>query len=80
MPGRHYLGITSYGAKHRLDNLVAIVDYNKFNLTTLNEGLPLDNLPSIKAFNWDSVEVIDGHSFEQHYRYLWNQVFKENHE
>ena len=55
------------GAKHRLDNLVAIVDYNKIQaLTTLNEGLPLDNLPAkFKAFNWDSVEVIDGHSFEQ---------------
>ena len=55
------------GAKHRLDNLVVIVDYNKIQaLTTLEEGLPLDNLSAkFKAFNWDSVEVSDGHSFEE---------------
>ena len=35
------------GAKHCLDNLVVIVDYNKIQaLTTLDEGLPLDNLPA----------------------------------
>ena len=55
------------GAKHCLDNLVVIVDYNKIQaLTTLDEGLPLDNLSAkFKAFNWDSVEVSDGHSFEE---------------
>ena len=55
------------GAKHCLDNLVVIVDYNKIQaLTTLEEGLPLDNLSAkFKAFNWDCVEVNDGHSFEE---------------
>ena len=55
------------GAKHRLDNLVLIIDYNKIQaLTTLDEGLPLDNLSAkFKAFNWDSIEVSDGHSFEE---------------
>ena len=55
------------GAKHCLDNLVVIVDYNKIQaLTTLDEGLPLNNLSAkFKAFNWDSVEVSDGHSFEE---------------
>ena len=55
------------GAKHCLDNLVVIVDYNKIQaLTTLEEGLPLDNLSAkFKAFNWDSVEASDGHSFEE---------------
>ena len=55
------------GAKHRLDNLVVVVDYNKIQaLTTLDEGLPLDNLPAkFKAFNCDCVEVSDGHSFEE---------------
>ena len=55
------------GAKHSLDNLVVVVDYNKIQaLTTLDEGLPLDNLPAkFKAFNWDCVEVSDGHSFEE---------------
>ena len=55
------------GAKHCLDNLVLIIDYNKIQaLTTLDEGLPLNNLSAkFKAFNWDSVEVSDGHSFEE---------------
>jgi transketolase len=55
------------GAKHRLDNLVVIVDYNKIQaLTTLDEGLPLTNLSAkFKAFNWDSVEISDGHSFQE---------------
>ena len=55
------------GAKHCLDNLVVIVDYNKIQaLTTLEEGLPLANLSAkLKAFNWDCAEVSDGHSFEE---------------
>jgi len=64
------------GAKHRLDNLVVIVDYNKVQaLTTLNEGLPLDDFSAkFKAFNWDCAEVSDGHSFEE-----LLPVFKESH-
>ena len=55
------------GAKHRLDNLVVIVDYNKIQaLTILDEALPLENLPKkFEAFNWDCAEVSDGHSFEE---------------
>jgi len=55
------------GAKHCLDNLVVLIDYNKIQaLTTLEEALPLDNLPAkFKAFNWDCAEVNDGHSFEE---------------
>ena len=54
-------------AKHKLDNLVVIVDYNKIQaLTALDEALPLDDLAAkFRAFNWDCVEVNDGHSFEQ---------------
>ena len=54
-------------AKQQLDNLILIVDYNKIQaLTTLQEGLPLDNLPAkFKAFNWDCDEVEDGHSFAE---------------
>jgi transketolase len=54
------------GAKHRLDNLVVLVDYNKIQaLTNLEEALPLDDLSAkINAFNWDCLEVSDGHSFE----------------
>ena len=55
------------GAKHRLDNLVVLIDYNKIQaLTTLEEALPLDNLvDKFKAFNWDCDEVEDGHSFAE---------------
>ncbi|MFC1665004.1 1-deoxy-D-xylulose-5-phosphate synthase N-terminal domain-containing protein [Pseudomonadota bacterium] len=54
-------------AKHKLDNLVVVVDYNKIQaLTTLEDALPLDDLClKFKAFNWDCVEVNDGHSFEE---------------
>ena len=55
------------GAKHKLDNLVVLIDYNKIQaLTTLKEALPLDNLTAkFKAFNWDCVEISDGHSFDE---------------
>ena len=55
------------GAKHKLDNLVVLVDYNKIQaLTTLDEALPLDNLSAkFKAFNWDCAEINNGHSFEE---------------
>ena len=55
------------GAKHRLDNLVVLVDYNKIQaLTTLEEALPLDDLSAkFKSFNWSCSEVNDGHSFEE---------------
>ena len=54
-------------AKHKLDNLVIMIDYNKVQaLTTLKEGLPLDNLAAkFKAFNWNTIEIKDGHSFNE---------------
>ena len=53
-------------AKHKLDNLVVIVDYNKIQaLSRLKDALPLANLTSkFRAFNWDCIEVKDGHSFK----------------
>ena len=55
------------GAKHELDNLIVLVDYNKVQaLTTLNEGLPLESLAAkFRAFNWECEEIMDGHSFDQ---------------
>ena len=55
------------GAKHELDNLTVLVDYNKIQaLTTLNEALPLESLSAkFKAFNWECEEVMNGHSFDQ---------------
>ena len=55
------------GAKHNLDNLIMIVDYNKIQaLSTLDDALPLDNLVAkFKAFNWSCLDIRDGHSFEE---------------
>ena len=55
------------GARHKLDNLVVLVDYNKIQaLTWLSEALPLDDLPSkFRAFNWECEEIIHGHAFDK---------------
>ena len=54
-------------ARHKLDNLVVLIDYNKIQaLSFLEEGLPLDDLAAkFKAFNWDCTEIKDGHSFDE---------------
>ncbi len=53
-------------SKHKLDNLVVLVDYNKIQaLSRLRDALPLENLSSkFKAFNWNCEQVKDGHSFK----------------
>ncbi len=53
------------GAKHQLNNLVVIVDYNKIQaLQKINEVLPLYSLPKkILSFNWNCIEVKKGHNF-----------------
>ena len=52
-------------AKHKLSNLILIIDYNKIQaLTSLEDGLPLSRLSKkIESFNWNCIEVNDGHSF-----------------
>ncbi len=52
-------------SKHKLDNLIVLIDYNKIQaLTSLDDALPLDNLSKkIKSFNWDCLNVKNGHSF-----------------
>ena len=54
------------GSKHKLDNLVVLVDYNKIQaLSRLKDALPLGDLSTkFKAFNWDCIKVKDGHSFK----------------
>lgn len=51
-----------FAAHHGLDNLVAIVDYNKLqSLTTVNETLRIEPLAAkFTAFGW-SVRELDGH-------------------
>ncbi len=55
-----------FAPQHGLDNLVAIVDYNKIqSLGTVKEVLDLDPLAAKwEAFGW-AVQEIDGHDFEQ---------------
>jgi Transketolase, N-terminal subunit len=51
-----------FAAHHQLDNLVAIVDYNKLqSLTTVDQTLRLEPLADkARAFGWAAREV-DGH-------------------
>ena len=67
-------------AKHKLDNLVVLVDYNKIQaLSFLKDGLPLDNLSAkFKAFNWYCTEIKDGHSFDELIASLQQQKTKVN--
>jgi len=53
-------------SKHKLDNLVVIIDYNKIQaLSRLKDALPLKSLSKkFKAFNWNCDEVKNGHSFK----------------
>ncbi len=55
-----------FAPHHRLDNLVAIVDYNKIqSFGTVKEVLGLEPLAEKwQAFGW-MVQEIDGHDFEQ---------------
>lgn len=54
-----------FAAHHRLDNLVAIIDYNKLqSLTTIAETLALEPLADkLRAFGW-SVREVDGHDHD----------------
>jgi transketolase len=51
-----------FAAHHRLDNLVAIIDYNKLqSLTTVEKTLNLEPLAEkLRSFGW-SVRELDGH-------------------
>ena len=51
-----------FAAHHKLDNLVAIVDYNKLqSLTTVDKTLGVEPLTDkFRAFGW-AVQEVDGH-------------------
>ena len=53
-------------SKHKLDNLVVIIDYNKIQaLSKIDDVLPLSNLKKkIESFNWRCVNIKNGHSFK----------------
>jgi len=66
-------------AKHKLDNLILIIDYNKIQaLSKLKDALPLNNLKKkILSFNWNCEEVKDGHSFKDLYN-CFSKIKKNN--
>ena len=53
--------------KHRLDNLVIIVDYNKIQaLSYIKDALPLKSLRSkFLSFNCNCINIKNGHSFNE---------------
>lgn len=55
-----------FAAHHKLDNLVAIIDYNKLqSLTTVAQTLGLEPLADkLRAFGW-AVKEVDGHDHAQ---------------
>ena len=55
-----------FAAHHRLDNLVAIIDYNKFqSLASIEETLGLEPfVDKLKSFGWSVVET-KGHDHDQ---------------
>jgi len=52
-------------AKHKLDNLIILIDYNKIQaLSKLDDAIPLHNLVNkIRSFNINCINVKNGHSF-----------------
>lgn len=54
-----------FAAHHRLDNLVAVIDYNKLqSLTTIAETLALEPFADkLRAFGWE-VRELDGHDHD----------------
>jgi transketolase len=67
------------GAKHKLNNLVLIIDYNKIQaLTWIEEILPLNNLKKkIESFNWDCIEVKNGHNIKELFKAFTKKISKK---
>ena len=54
------------GSKHKLDNLILLIDYNKIQaLSRIEDALPLHDLAKkFKSFNWNCINIKNGHSFK----------------
>lgn len=68
-----------FAPHHKLDNLIAIIDYNKFQSTgPIERVLSLEPLTKKwQAFGWEA-EEIDGHDIEQIMHTLQQVPFKKN--
>ncbi len=65
-------------SKHKLNNLILLIDYNKIQaLSKLEDALPLNNLSKkLKSFNWNVLSVKNAHSFydlEKSFKKIVNQ-------
>ena len=69
-----------FAPQHELDNLVAIIDYNKIqSLGTVKEVIDLEPLAEKwRAFGW-AVREIDGHDLEEIQRALTGVPYREGH-
>ena len=60
------MGSSSFGAAHNLDNLIAIIDFNKWQATGRSSEItalePLEE--KFESFGWNSIRI-DGHDFRQ---------------
>jgi len=65
-------------SKHKLDNLIIIVDYNKIQaLSTLEDALSLNDLvKKFKSFNFNCVDIKNGHSFKSIISSLKKKIIK----
>ena len=52
-------------SKHKLNNLIVLIDYNKIQaLSKIKDALPLESLnKKFQSFNWNTVNVKNGHNF-----------------
>ena len=66
-------------SKHKLDNLIILIDYNKIQaLSKLEDVLPLNNLvKKFEAFNINCINVRDGHNFSSILN-AFNKKIKKN--
>jgi len=66
-----------FAGHHKLDNLIAIVDYNKLQaMAKVSEVLDLEPLADkFKSFNWE-VKEVDGHNIKEIIGVLENIPFK----
>ena len=66
-------------SKHKLDNLIILIDYNKIQaLSKLDDALPLNNLvKKFEAFNINCIDVQYGHNFSSILN-AFNKKIKKN--
>jgi transketolase len=65
-------------SKQKLDNLTLLIDYNKIQaLSRLEDALPLHDLAKkFKSFNWNCINVKNGHSFKSIISSLKKKIIK----